>query len=88
MNIKLRDPSHKPKLSLILLRAWVGRKNDNGHLISFYIFGQLPAWPALQPTGRPADQLSSQQATVISQQKMAGKGAIEWFGCGVDSFLN
>ena len=40
MNIKLRDPSHKPKLSLILLRAWVGRKNDNGHLISFYIFGQ------------------------------------------------
>ena len=44
MNIKLRDPSHKPKLSLILLRAWVGRKNDNGHLISFYIFGRLAAW--------------------------------------------
>ena len=52
MNIKLRDPSHKPKLSLILLQARVGRayftpllmlwssRNDNGLLlISFYIFG-------------------------------------------------
>ena len=80
MNIKLRDPSHKPKLSLILLRAWVGRKNDNGHLISFYIFGQLPGL-AYSPL---ADWLTSQIATVISLQKMAGKGAIEWFGCGVD----
>ena len=33
---------------------------------------------------QPAGRLTSQQATVISQQKMAGKGAIEWFGCGVD----
>ena len=63
MNIKLRDPSHKPKLSLILLRAWVGRKNDNGHLISFYIFGQQP----FQLTNT-----ASQHATVISQQKLDG----------------
>ena len=81
MNIKLRDPSHKPKLSLILLRAWVGRKNDNGHLISFYIFGQLPG----RHYSPLADRPCSQQATVISQQKMAGKGAIERFGCGVKS---
>ena len=66
MNIKLRDPSHKPKLSLILLRAWVGRKNDNGHLISFYIFGQQP----FQLTNT-----ASQHATVISQQKLDG-----WLG--------
>ena len=86
MNIKLRDPSHKPKLSLILLRAWVGRKNDNGHLISFYIFGQLPS--RLTAHCHPAGRLTSQQATVISQQKMAGKGAVEWYGCGVDSCLD
>ena len=87
MNIKLRDPSHKPKLSLILLRAWVGRKNDNGHLISFYIFGQLPGLAYSPLADRPTGW-AAQQATVISQQKMAGKGAMEWFCCGVDSFLN
>ena len=77
------DPTHKPKLSLILLRAWVGRKNDNGHLISFYIFGQLPG----RHYSPLADRPCSQQATVISQQKMAGKGAEDGFESDIVIFF-
>ena len=53
-------------------------------LSPFTYLASCLAWPTAHwPIGRAA-----QQATVISQQKMAGKGAVEWYGCGVDSCLD